>query len=275
MSDLTFSIVCKSYVPDFDRLLILFESIKKYNRDNIPFIVICPKSDFNQLTNKLGNCDFLTIMDEDIIDNIGGQMSHFNRGWINQQVIKSFPHKADPRIKNFLMIDSDCIFIRDFYKTDFIVGNKIPYTVCHEQKDLFSWFSNNKNLFNFDPKKSFEETRQPIKDIFGNNRISYDFGPIPIICSCPVWDDLLTYCNENKISIYDLFYKHPSEFTWYGEVLMATNRFPIYPREPLFKVFHYMQQYVEYKQKGVSLEQISENYFGVVMQSSSGLPLIY
>ena len=64
MSDLTFSIVCKSYVPDFDRLLILFESIKKYNRDNIPFIVICPKSDFNQLTNKLGNCDFLTIMDD-------------------------------------------------------------------------------------------------------------------------------------------------------------------------------------------------------------------
>jgi hypothetical protein len=150
-----------------------------------------------------------------------------------------------------------------------------PYTICHEQKDLFSWFSLNKSQFPFDPKKSFNETRQPIKDIFGNTSLSYDFGPIPIVCACDVWDHLLNWIRENELNVFDVFQKHPSEFTWYGETLLASKLFPIYPREPLFKVFHYMQQYNEYKQKGVTLEHIAENYLGVVMQSSSGLPLNY
>ena len=66
----------------------------------------------------------------------------------------------------------------------------------------------------------------------------------------------------------------PSEFSWYGEWLL-TIKFPIYPLEPLFKVYHYKQQYLEDKQKGITLDNIKDLYLGVILQSNWGAPLKY
>jgi len=273
------AIICKTYHKDQDRFKVLYESIQKYNKDNIPFYAIDKLDRFYELQSQVGLKTYEFLSDEAISNELNIP-SGYSNGWINQQLFKSFPHLVLKDLEYFIMIDSDSIFIRDFYLKDFFImdGNKIehPYTICHEQKDLFSWFSINKNLFSFNAKKSFEESRQPIKNIFDNKSLSYDFGPIPIICSTKVWKFLLNeYCKDANISVYNLFYKHASEFTWYGEAFLASGIHPLYPREPLFKVFHYLQQYVEYKQKGITLNQIADNYLGVVMQSSSGLPKEY
>ena len=45
---------CKSYRGDFERVKVLNESIKQFNKDNIPFYVSIPKADeqlFKQLDN--------------------------------------------------------------------------------------------------------------------------------------------------------------------------------------------------------------------------------
>mgnify|MGYP006898482868 CR=1 FL=1 len=45
--------------------------------------------------------------------------------------------------------------------------------------------------------------------------------------------------------------------------------------EPIFKVFHFRPQYEQLKAMGYTEEHWAKNYFGVVMQSSSGLPVKY
>ena len=51
--------------------------------------------------------------------------------------------------------------------------------------------------------------------------------------------------------------------------------FPIYPLEPLFKVYHYKQQYLEDKQRGIILDNIKNLYLGIILQSNWGAPLKY
>ena len=43
---------------------------------------------------------------------------------------------------NYLCIDSDSIFIRDFGKTDFLASDGEPYTVLHQNKELFQLTNN-------------------------------------------------------------------------------------------------------------------------------------
>ena len=66
-----------------------------------------------------------------------------------------------------------------------------------------------------------------------------------------------------------------SEFSWYGESLLNFQAIPIYPIEPLFKVFHYSQQAIEYKQNNITEQMIAQNYMGIIMQSNYNAPIKY
>ena len=148
-------------------------------------------------------------------------------------------------------------------------NNEIPYTVIHEQKELFSWTAINKHALGFDPKHSFCEDRKKVMDLFGRRGKIYDFGPVPTIWSSKVWRDLENnYMIPNNVTYDQLIEYCPSEFTWYGEALLQFNSIPIYPAEPLFKVFHYKQQLDEYHHMNVSNEMISQNYLGIIIQSN-------
>ena len=60
------------------------------------------------------------------------------RGWESQQIVKSSFWKLN-LCKNYMMIDSDSYFIKEFTCDDFLYDDETPYTVMHEQKDLFSY----------------------------------------------------------------------------------------------------------------------------------------
>ena len=52
----------------------------------------------------------------------------------------------------------------------------------------------------------------------------YDFGPGPVIWSCKVWESLHKhYVSKNNLQFADLINVNPSEFTWYGEWLLASQ----------------------------------------------------
>jgi len=67
----------------------------------------------------------------------------------------------------------------------------------------------------------------------------------------------------------------PSEFTWYGEALLAFKPIEIYPLEPLFMVFHYPLQYQQFLQQGYSEQDIASCYMGIIMTSNWNAPLKY
>jgi len=255
---------CKSYHGDIDRVVNLFKSINQFNSDNIPLYVSCPSSDLKLFKSKLGSKGYTLIRDEDII------ISNLKEGHKSQQVIKSNFWKLG-LCENYVCLDSDSLFIKPFFKSDFLFKDNIPYTLCHQQKQLFEWAV---NKLPFDPIDGFKQDRQKAMDIFNRKGAHYDFGPSPVIWSSKVWEYLEDiYIKPNDLHFDDLI-QLTSEFSWYGEALLSMG-FPLYPLEPLFKVYHYREQYTEDKQRGTTLSDISKNYLGIILQSNWGAPLNY
>lgn len=262
---------CKSYRGDLDRTMVLADSVVKYNKDNIPFYISVPSQDIAIFKDRL-SATAIIISDQEIFhDNV------YEQGWITQQIVKSSFWKLKI-CQNYLMIDSDSYFIKPFYIKDFIVDGTedAPYTVMHEQKDLFSWTCNKKQVLGFDPMEAFKDCREPIMNLFERKGRLYDFGPGPCIWSSKVWKSLEEkYLEPNNLTLATAIRNIKSEFTWYGEWLLTDKTIPIYPIEPIFKFFHYDQQYVESKNLGYEEQDYAKVYMGIVMQSNWGAPLKY
>lgn len=252
------------------RYKILVESVEKYNKEKIPFYTSVPSSEVDMFKKEVPADVVEIISDDEIYPDIPPM-----RGWESQQIVKSSFWKLEICI-NYLMVDSDSYFIKPFGVSDFMYDDHTPYTVLHEQKDLFSWTSKNHQMLGFNPKDSFSKERLSIMDVFGREGRVYDFGPGPVVWNYNVWCSLEEeYLKPNGLKFENLIQQMPSEFSWYGEWLLYRKDIDIMPMEPPFKFFHYFHQYQEYKDKGYELEHWAENYLGVVMQSSSGLPLRY
>jgi len=252
----------KTYRNDFDVFKKLLASIVKHNKDNLPLAVSVNNEDFDFFDKELPNRSFQLIKDNEIED------CELENKWIYQQIIKSQLHKLNI-CENYVCLDSDSYFIKDFYFHDFMYSTDIPYTVIHEQKDLFTWSSNNIKEIGYNPKDEFVNDREYIMKKLGRKGKIYDFGPSPIIWSTKVWKSFEeNYLNKNNLTLKDCLEEKPSEFTWYGEWLLKNNVIPIYPAEPLFKVFHYKKQYDDFLKQKFTLETLEENYLGIVLQSN-------
>lgn len=262
-----FVLYSKSFRGDLDREVSLVESVNRYNMDNIPMYISVPSEDYDMFISK-NMKNVIIIRDEDVYGNRP-------RGWVQQQIVKSQFWKLG-YAENYLCVDSDNYFIRPFYLSDFMFDESTPYTVMHEQKELFSWSVNKSHILGFDPKQSYETERKKVMDVFGRKGKVFDFGPGPVIWSAKVWKSLEdNYMIPNNLNFEDLIFYVESEFTWYGESLLAFGAIPIYPLEPIFKFFHYQGQFLEWKQQGYTEKMISQNYMGMVMPTSWNAPIKY
>ena len=257
---------CKTYRNDVKLLKRLYESIKKHNIDKIPFYISCPQNDIEIIQKELSvDGGYNIITDEDILCNLG--LIQLDSTWHNQQIIKSSLWVLG-LCENYVCIDSDSYFIRDFMLKDFMYDMITPYTIMHEQKELFDWALKYPAKLR-QIKGGFEDERIKIMVLFNRYGKVYDCGPSPTIWSCKVWETLhKEYLEPNKLTIKDLIDRVPSEFTWYGEWLLYRKPINIYPSEALFKVFHYKEQYNDFIKDGYTLDMLTENYMGIVLQSN-------
>lgn len=252
----------KTYKGDFEVFKKLIASIIKYNKDNLPVIVSVNNEDFDFFNSEFRNRNFQLIKDQEI------ENCEMENKWIYQQVIKSQVHKLNI-CENYVCLDSDSYFIKNFYINDFMYSEDIPYTVIHEQKDLFTWSSNNIKALKRNPKDEYLNDRKYIMGKLSRTGKIYDFGPSPVIWSTKVWQSFEeNYLDKNNINLKDCLQEKPSEFTWYGEWLLKNSIIPIYPIEPIFKVFHYEKQYNDFLKQKFTLESLEENYLGIVLQSN-------
>ncbi|WEK68453.1 MAG: DUF6492 family protein [Candidatus Chryseobacterium colombiense] len=252
----------KTYKNDFIVFKKLLASIIKHNKDNLPLVVSVNDDDFDFFDREFRDRNFQLIKDSQI------DPCTLENKWVYQQIIKSQVHRLNI-CENYVCIDSDSYFIRDFYFHDFMYSDEIPYTVIHEQKELFGWSSNNIKEIGFNPKNEFLNDRRYIMDKLERKGKIYDFGPSPVIWSTKVWRSFEeNYLEKNNLTFQSCFKKRPSEFTWYGEWLLKNTVIPIYPAEPLFKVFHYEKQYNDFLKQKFTLESLEENYLGIVLQSN-------
>lgn len=263
------ALVTKTFSADIPSYKILFESIQKYNEDNIPIFVIIPHKDRQLLVDTIGTQGYTLLFDHDI-----HHFKHTLPGWEQQMIIKlkAFHYiSAD----NILLLDSDGRFIRPFYEKDFIAYDNIPYTIVHENKQVAEYETALKGGdYN---KTGYTKAVKAYRDLFGfkSNKI-YDYGPNPHLWSTKVLSDLFSnYLDYNGLeleefclSVKNQYGVHFRETLTYGEYLMSSNSIPIVPSGPLFKTYHWKEMVEFEKGTGLELdENIAKNYLGIIMQS--------
>lgn len=257
-----------TFRKDLKRTVKLAESIRKHNKSNIPFYISVPPEDVELFKEHLQGFDVI-IFDERDIFKMNSKLDidtlYSIRGGLRQQVIKSEFWRLGIA-ENYLVLDSDCIFIRDFDERDFLFQDDIPYSVIHEGRDVLQATER------FGPKKirqHFLADREPIKAALGRKGVTYDFGYAPFLWSKKVWQSLDThYLTPNGMNFLDAVLLCGSEFTWYGESLIHFRAIPIYPREQLFKHYHYEHQLWADQVLGYRENILAHDYLGVVYQSN-------
>ena len=262
-----FSLVLKSYFNDLNRAERLVKSIRAYNRDHIPLYLIVPFEDLSSFQDKLGTKDINFLVDSDILD-ITMSFSESTEislpPVIMQQVIKSEFWRLD-LAENFLIIDSDSYFIKDFTINDFMFNEETPYTIMNEGRHQLDWAARAGNERFI---RDYHELRERALGLFCRKGPHFDFAPTPMICSSKVW--MAMYEKVAKPageSFYDQIVSFPCETQWYGEFLLHDQTIPIIPREPLFKVWGFEDQWKEGISLGESDDVLAQNYLGVIDQS--------
>ena len=262
-----FTLVVKSYFNDLNRAVRLVKSIREYNRDHIPLYFIVPCEDLTSFQDKLGTEDINFLVDTDILE----LTMSFSKSKevslppvIMQQVVKSEFWRLDIA-ENFLIIDSDSYFIKDFTVSDFMFNEDTPYTIMNEGRHQLDWAAragNNRFI------RNYHELREKALGLFGRVGPHFDFAPTPMICSSKVWRAMFEkVAKPVGESFYDQIVRFPCETQWYGEFLLNDQTISIIPREPLFKVWAFEDQWKEGVSLGETDEVLSRNYLGVIDQS--------
>lgn len=259
---------CKSFRGDVLRAQRLALSIQKYNADNIQFYVSVPESDMSLFKEHLAGTKITFITDEEIIlanpkHNL--ELIRLMPGGLSQQIVKSEFWRLGLS-ENYVCLDSDNEFIRNFYTSDFLAPDGHPYTVITEGKEFLE-FSARYHL----PKVpvNFEKDAKQVQELFGRSGRNYSFGIPPLVWSRKVWvsleEEMLVPHNQ---SFADLINQCPHELRIYGETLLKYRPIPLWPCEDIFKNYLYQSQYFFDKKRGITTDILSKTYLGIVRQSN-------
>src|SRR4030067_855906 len=112
------SIFCKSYRGDLDPAVVMAESVRRYNRDSLPFYISVPQDDLELFKSRIGASDVIWLSDEDVIGanpSIDLNVFHALPGHISQQIVKAEFWRVNPN-ENCVCIDSDSRLFRIFLR---------------------------------------------------------------------------------------------------------------------------------------------------------------
>lgn len=260
-----FCFFLKTYHKDYKRAACLIESYRKYNKDNIPLFCACPKED-KHMFEPLSGKDVLIIDEKSIYQNVFSENENNNAGYLNQQIYKlAFAERG--LCANYMCLDSDALFIRDFYKKDFMYNEETPYMTLVEDNDLRADRYYNKQFW-----VSRREAISKIED-------ALDFHPYKLL-TCHGFQifsvkALLSlkreFMEKEGLDYKDIIEISPYEFSWYNLWVQKTGCIDIHICEPLFKCFHLKQQHMFYVLQGMKIEDWAKGYVGIIVNSNFGV----
>ena len=259
---------CKSYRNDFLRLKRLLASIDRFNADGLPFYISTPIADHELLIQIVGQEGYHWVADEEIVRaNAQADFAAYQAmpGGLSQQIIKSEFWRLG-LTENYLCLDSDSLFIRPFYRPDFMAVDGNPYTVLHQNKELFQLATDRGHLR---VERNLRVEAERVKALFARVGPNFYCAPAPFIWSAKVWQSLdQGYLQPNDISLWKLISPAHPETLIYAEALLKYRAIPLIAIEPLFRTYHFDWHYYLMKRLGETEEKLRQNYLGVIYQSA-------
>lgn len=266
---------CKSYRKDFLRLKRLLNSIDQFNIDRIPFYISTPAGDRELLIHLVGDQGYEWVSDESIIAAnplTPAGVEKNKSGSLIQQVVKSEFWRLGISA-NYVCLDSDCVFIKDFYTSDFLAADGNPYTVIYQNKEYFQ-LAVDRGFARAPNELKAEGDR--VKALFGRKGPNYYCHCPPFIWSSQVWKSLEEHLlNPRGLTFWDVCTPAHPEALLYLEALLNYKAIPLHPIEQLFRVYYYDWHYFLLRRIGELPAKLSENYLGIIYQSSWDLGLDY
>lgn len=289
------ALFCKSFAPDLPRAKLLIESILSNNKSDLPLFVCTPRCDLELFKAAVPSSATL-IAEEDFTDPLC--FTWLSSGWKQQQVVKMLFYRLD-LCDQFLVLDSDSYFIREFSEEDIfgaadetrIVASLVPYIfgISKPIVNLALGFEADMRSgdlkMDFNPDRSLRIPRSFLKDKNYKNMpseatlhmIPYAFSrmptaaphvhflPTPIILSSEILRDFEQYVTDEGVTFTDLIHLSAWEADWYGYFAFKFSRSRITPIEPLFLHFNSDESLNEARKMGVSRNSLTKNFLGVTL----------
>lgn len=262
---LTFAFFLKTYGGDCERAKRLIGTYRKYNADGIHMFLMCPREDLPRFEQFRGE-DISLLAEEDIETEIFSEDTQWSTGYLNQEVFKLAFWELG-LCENYQCLDSDAIFIRPFYRADFMFDEHIPYTSLVEDKELQSDFYYSDGYWC--------GRRERIRLI--EDRLNYHPYKLMTCHGFQVFNrTVLSSLKEDFLIPEGLSYKSlisisPYEFSWYNLWLQKTQVIPIHICEPNFKTLHLKQHHINDALRGMTIDQWAKGYLGIIVNSNYGV----
>ena len=254
------AIIVRTHTEDLKLFETLYESIERYNVENIPIVVICPKNCIDPISN-ISSC--IRIVDEkELLDEEPYSVRGLSKGYITQELLNLSFHYLE-EYENYLSVDSDSKFLKPFYVSDFFDDRGDLYTVLTEDKDLQidPYYASYSSPRQNDIRKIFQAFELPNKKL-----LQVQLNPlISQKASRSLSDVGFPSIGVSKMQALEI---SPFDFNWYTAWLLKSKVIPVVPTEPLFKTFHTRSQYVHSLSQGLTEKHIAQAYIGVIYNSN-------
>lgn len=258
-----FAMYCKSYRGDVQRAQVMVETFRRFNRDRLPLYISCPADDL-PLFAPLAGGEVELITDESFAGPYQTRqpMNGMSVGYVNQQICKLNFYRTG-LADNYLNVDSDTVFIRDFHVGDFMHDTGIPYTVLVMDKDLsierhyrhVHWVERQKLIAQIYAQVGLADKR--LRTCHGAQ--VFNAGVL-----ASLHDDFMRARGLDDVEMLRLA---GYEFTWYNAWFQHCRLVPEYAVEPFFKILHMRPDYILSRLKMLREEDYAQAYVGLIMNS--------
>lgn len=252
----------KSYRPDLGLVERLLNSISKHNRDRISVFLSVPADDMPAFQDISRRFTDVSVLADDYfgVPRVDQKIWNLSPGYITQQLVKLNVQRIS-EARNYLILDSDTYFIRDFETKDFVAPNGTGLTILEEGKDLIA-----------DPAyATFAKSRaikiKLVADRLDVPALSRTTCHGNAILQDSVLHEFHDWYRSEGLSMLDLMNIAPIEFTWYSLFLVKHCPQRLVRVEPFIKVMHTRSEYRRLVAAGFSHESLRGAYLGVCINS--------